>query len=381
MKNLFLLSTALLLALTFSSCGKKGCTDPKANNYDEDAKRDDDNCDFSLIVPDSYNFENVSYSGQTDRLDMLGEMTTYMKSANTMGTVLDANKLKDMYANENSPFTDSDLNTSTKQLKSKTFSLDQAMFEGWMDDIANYSTSQTAGSNGTAGVVQSTTNSSKAYLLGPDGYEPTQLIEKGLMGAVFYYQIAEVYTRDGKIGPSVDNETVTPGEGTDMEHHWDEAFGYFGIPLDFPTNTADVRFYGKYCNSRNAILGTNTEVMDAYLKGRAAISQDKETEKNEAASEVRIATERVIAGTAIHYFNGGIADFADDALRCHQLSEAYAFTLALKYNTDKVVTQTQIDQVLALLGNNLYTVTIADLTEARNILAAAYGMDSVKETL
>jgi len=56
------------------------------------------------------------------------------------------------------------------------------------------------------------------------------------MGAVFYYNIAEVYTRPGKIGASVDNIIVTPEEGTDMEHHWDEAFGYFGAPIDFSSS-------------------------------------------------------------------------------------------------------------------------------------------------
>ena len=36
-------------------------------------------------------------------------------------------KLKEMYANENSPFSDADLNSSTKQLKNKTAGGDPAI--------------------------------------------------------------------------------------------------------------------------------------------------------------------------------------------------------------------------------------------------------------
>ena len=70
-----------------------------------------------------------------------------------------------------------------------------------------------------------------------NGIEYTQLIEKGLMGAVFYYQITNVYLGDGKM--DVDNaDQVDPDNGkyyTTMEHHWDEAFGYFSDAVDFPT--------------------------------------------------------------------------------------------------------------------------------------------------
>ena len=73
--NFRLLSTCLIVAL-FASCGKKGCTDPIATNYDADATKDNDNCEY-LFVPDRYEFTDVdgnntvSYSGQTARMDML----------------------------------------------------------------------------------------------------------------------------------------------------------------------------------------------------------------------------------------------------------------------------------------------------------------------
>lgn len=337
-----------------------------------------DKCDDPICfdVPTTYAFPNVSYTGQTERLDMLEEMTVYMKTGNTAGTVLDAQVLKDMYANENNPFSF----TSSKQLKSKTFSLDTDMFENWMDNMALASKSTLAGSNGVAGVVESNSGG-KQYLFDENGIEYTQLIEKVLMGAVFYYQASSVYLGEDKIGAGVDNETIIDGEGTDMEHHWDEAFGYLGVPMNFPANTDDARFHGKYCNSRDALMGTNDRIMDAFILGRAAISEKDMDIKDQQVPVIRQAWEDVIAATAIHYLNGGNADIADDALRNHQLSEAIAFTRSLKYNVSKRITETQIDQVLNLIGDNLYEVTSADLIAARDLLSSVYGLDSIKTQL
>ena len=329
---------------------------------------------FEYEVPTSYNFENVSYSGQTDRLNMLEEMTTYMKTANTMGTTLDAQVLRDMFENANDPFSF----TAEKQLKDKCIISAVATIESYFDKIALASQSTVAGSNGVAGVVS---NGIKSYLCDENGIEYTQLIEKGLMAAVFYYQATAVYLGEGKIGPDVDNETVEAGKGTDMEHHWDEAFGYLGVPTDFPANTDDARFYGKYCNSRDAVLGTNSALMNAFLKGRAAISNNDMVTKDIAVTLVRDTWERVIAATAISYINGGKADIADDALRNHQLSEAIAFVTALRYNPTKKISDTDIQAVLDYIGTNLYEVTITGLDNARDLLSAVYKMDAVKDQL
>lgn len=331
-------------------------------------------------IPTTYNFDNVSYSGQTDRLDMLEEMTTVMKTGNN-GVTVDATVLKNMYANENDPFTDADLNASTKQIKSKTFLSDQTQFENWMDSLAAASQSTVAGSNGTAGVVVSSSDPTKQYLFDAKGVEYTQLIEKGLMGALIYYQITGVYLTDDKIGEAVDNITITPGAGTDMEHHWDEAFGYFGVPTDFPTNTTGIRFIGKYCNSRDALLETNSKIMDAYLAGRAAISNSDSESKNTQRDIIREQLEIVFAATAIHYLNEAKSNFSDDAIRNHTLSEAVAFLNSLKYNPVRNITTTQITTIEGYIGDNFYEVTIANIDQARNELSTIIGLDSVKDQL
>ena len=44
MKTLFKITFILFIAIILSSCGKDGCTDPNATNYNPDAKNDDNSC-------------------------------------------------------------------------------------------------------------------------------------------------------------------------------------------------------------------------------------------------------------------------------------------------------------------------------------------------
>lgn len=340
-------------------------------------------------IPTTYNFENVSYSGQTARLDMMEEMTTYMKTANTSNAdALDGAKLKDMYSNSNSQFTSAGLNSSTKQLKSKTVESMRASFESYMDAIAvaSASTSETA-ADGQAGIITKVDNSG-GYLLNANGVELTQIIEKGLMGACFYYQGTAVYMGSGKM--DVDNEAVTEGEGTEMEHHWDEAFGYFGVATDFPTNTSDLRFWGKYCNKRNAVLGTNATMMNAFLKGRAAISNNDLEARDEAIATLQTNWEIIVAATAIAYLNDTKDNWTTDpAIAHHALSEAYAFILGLKYGASKSLTHAQVDEILVALSGsadplqaNFYTVDSTKLDAAIDAIATYYSsLESVKTNL
>lgn len=329
-------------------------------------------------IPTTYNFSNVSYKGQTQRLSMLDELSTYMKTANTPNTILDAQKMKDMYANVNNQFADTTLNTSGKQLKNKTFSLDQALFETYFDSLAIISQSTSPGSNGVAGVVVSTADPSKKYLFDKNGIAYYQIIEKELMGAVFYYQAAAVYLENIF---TVDNANVVTGEGTAMEHNWDEAFGYLGVSVDFPTNTTGIKYWGKYSNSRNALLGTNATIMNAFLKGRAGISNKDYNARDEARTVIRDTWEKICAATAISYINTAKTNFTNDAERNKVLSECIGFVKSLKYSPTKKITDAQITQVLNYIGTNLYNVSITNLDNAKNLLSSIYSLDSVKNSL
>ncbi len=351
-------------------------------------------------VPTTYVFKDgdgnstVSFSGQTDRLNQLSEMTTMMKTANTPGVAVDGQDLIDMFANEGENGNGNFSFSSSKQLKNKCGNnfddadVTQSNFESWMNELGAASATTIDGefnaSNGVAGVLK--TENSGPYLVSETGLEYTQMIEKGLMGAVFYHQIVSYYLTDEKIGDGVDNETpVDPAAGkyyTAMEHHWDEAFGYFTSSVDFPTNGTD-RFWAKYCNSvADPVFGSNDIIMDAYLEGRAAIANDDMATKLEMRDIIIEELERVCAATAIHYLNGSVANFADDAKRNHELSEAIAFTYSLRFNERMTASErVQIQSILDSIGENLYEVTIEDLTSARDELSSMFEMDDVKGIL
>jgi hypothetical protein len=332
-------------------------------------------------LPLTYDFENVNYNGQITRVKMLDEMGAYMKTANTSGVVVDASILKNMFSNTGSPFSDTSLNTSGKQLKNKCFILDQPVYEAYMDSIAYASSSLVGGSNGTPGVVVSTTDPTKKYLFGPNGIEYTQIIEKGLMAAVFYYQASEFYLSESGIGMTVDNVTVVPGEGTAMQHHWDEAFGYFTAPIDFPATLTGLKYWAKYSNTVDPSLGCNEIMMDEFKRGRKAINNNDHTAKDNSAILVKATWDKIIAATAIHYINEALANFSDDALRNHTLSETIAFVRGLKYNSTRIITLVEIDTVLAYIGNNLYLVSSVDLNLAKDLLSTIYDLDAVKDAL
>jgi uncharacterized protein (DUF2164 family) len=366
-----ILATTAALALGFSSC------------------QPDESISYS--VPETYNFENVSYAGQTDRLDMMAEITSYLKTAHVMNApILDAAKIKDMYGdNTGNHFTTTALNSSTKQLKSKTITTEQDNFEAYMDAVAVASQSTgIVASDGQAGIAANNAGS-KFYLLNKNGIELTQVIEKGLMGACFYYQGTAVYMGAGKM--EVDNITVTDGTGTAMEHHWDEGFGYFGVNKDFPITTSDAVFWGKYCNVHESIYPLNEKMMNAFLKGRAAISAKDLDTRDEQITILRKNWELIVATTAIYYLNSSKDVLTTDPTAAyHGLSEVFGFISSLKHGTGASgITTAQANTILtdlfgssdALQANN-YMVTTTKIEAAKTALVAIFtDLASVKDSL
>ncbi|MBR9921353.1 MAG: DUF4856 domain-containing protein [Bacteroidetes bacterium] len=347
-------------------------------------EKEDDKMNPDYTIPSTYDFEHVDYSGQSTRLAMMGEIKAYLSSAQEEGVSLDADRLEAMYSNDAVNAQWSQTYDDSKQLKSKTFESEQETFSQLLSMAANASTSTEPAANGTAGRL-SNADESKTYLLNANGLEPTQLIEKGLMGACFYYQSTAVYFGDDKM--NVDNKEVEPGKGTSMEHHWDEAFGYFGVPTDFPISTDGLVYWGKYSNSRNAVLDCNQTIMDAFIEGRAAISNDDLNTRDEMIEIIRSEWELIAVGSAIHYLNTA-AESNDFAIQAHVLSEAIGFIYALQFNPSKKIDNTTVGNLLTDLAGsanfeemNLYDLSPAVILQVRDQLASLYELESVKESL
>lgn len=345
----------------------------------------------TINAPTSYVFERngtstVNYQGQTDRLNMLSEMKSYLVSGDN-GQALSAQKLLDMYSNTNAPFSRQPLNeATTKQLENKTNAAQVTYFKSLMARAAAVSqdvaANNTAAVEGVAGRVQRGTTG-KFINVNEKGWEFTQLIEKGLMGAVFYDQIFNSYLSEAKIGAAVDNENLVEGKNfTTMEHHWDEAFGYFGVPTNFPKGDPVLpaefnRFWANYTNGRNALLNVNQPLMDAYILGRAAIVAKNDVVKNEQIPVIIDLHELVSAGTAVHYINDAMEYLSagDKGNLFHSMSEAAAFVSALQYSPRKKITQANISEIInSDFGTNgdFWKVNIEGLQKAKNKLITAY---------
>jgi len=370
--------------VSLTACKKEGCTDENALNYNSSAKKDDGSCTYEDLplysVPSTYNFTDseghntVDYSGQTTRINQLLEMVSYMNTA--VDNTISAQQLKDMFANTNGDGNGAFSFSSTKQLKVKCFELDQALFESFMDSIALASASNVmVATSGQAGILLNA--ESEKHLFSANGIEYAQVIQKGLMGAVFMNQALNSYFSEAKM--SVDNTTaVDVANGlyyTALEHHWDEAFGYFGVDPNFPTIPAE-HFWGEYCNEHDATLGSNKVMMDNFLKGRAAISHKVLEDRDLAIVEIKKMWEKIVAYAAMGEISEAISAYnsGDVSSFLHLTSEAYGFVLSLRYLPldTRLISTSEVNAILAKFGDNFWNINIAILNDIKADLDAKY---------
>ena len=336
-------------------------------------------CDKEPCLPTRYEFEPMNYEGQLLRLDMTERISDLIDSSlnSSMPNVLSViQSLSNMYVNTQNAYNEARLDTCGKQLSNKTISSEQSAISQYIDALSNILTNTTTpASKGQSGVVFA--NNGTPYYIDSNGVELKQIIEKGIMGACFYYQATAVYLGDGKM--NVDNQEVVVGKGTDMEHHWDESFGYLGAPVDFNNASQDVRFWAKYVQTvSQTYTPLRDELFSNYIKGRVAIGQDNLTDRDQAIYEIRKNWEILVAGTAIHYLNAAIASYnsGDTGKYHHQLSEAYMFIHSLKFGarTSSLTTLAIDDLLISTFGStsplsiDLYQCSLTQLENLKSAI-------------
>jgi hypothetical protein len=255
-----------------------------------------------------------------------------------------------------------------------------------------------------------TTGTTKRHV-DANGLEFIQILEKGLYGAIFYDQIVDDYLRLNQSGPANEagnNQAAVSDyliNGTDRQHRWDEAFGYLGAnPETYPNlnnvSNGDGVFIANYTfdfsDEIENVYGVNIseKLMEAFIKGRAILKAgesfgpESETTNEEALEaarqDVKLYVEAGIAAAAFHYLNSAISDITDED-KLHHLSESLAFIYALSFNSEGLISETEVHDVLISLGwsptdsslngiydINLWDVTDAQMMEAINILDVSY---------
>lgn len=314
-------------------------------------------------VPSTYSFERngestVSFNGQIQRQAMLGELSNAVK-AGTEGTI-NYQDLVDMYENTNNPFSDSELNASGKSLSSKTSAsathvFDQGtsinFFKGILQDAATASASGTPASDGVAGVI-SNGDGSRSYLVAENGLEYAQILQKGMMGAVFMDQMVNNYLTPLKL--DVDNDASAVEGYTTMEHHWDEAYGYFSIVADYnvdPSVSQSRGYWGGYLLELEESFNMASDVYLAFRTGRLAIVEKNYSVRDAQVDIISEKMEMACYIKALSYLNKGAARLnnGEAAVGFHALSEGVGFIYSLRFIASESVSAAQSDAWIASL--------------------------------
>ena len=372
MKNIQILLGALTItALILSSCKKDEVTPTPAP--------------ATYTVPTSYDFKNtnnistVDFSGQKVRLVMLDEISTLMGGI----TPVSEATLIDMY--NGTGFTDASLNTSGKKLSDKTAaSVDyfsginaeqtsiRETFKAFFKDAELLTTGSTEASAGVAGYYM---DGDKKRYFNANGLEPQQVFSKGMMGACLLDQILNNYLSKNKLdaGSNIANNTSKVLEAgktyTTMEHAWDEAYGYIYGNDNLTANQAVYKFWSSYINQVNADPNFNTlkdAISNAFIKGRAAISNADYTTRDAQVDIIKTELAKVPAVRAVFYLNEGKTKLgtANGKAAFHALSEAYGFIWCLRFTQNPTTkapyfSKEEVDAMLADLvkgANGLYDV-------------------------
>jgi len=346
-----ILSSFVLASLVFTSCSN-----------------DDDTTGgevTTVTAPETYAFENesgestVSFSGQTIRLRQGDEFVAALKDNTKTLAELEA-----MFAHSagDADFDEEALNTASNQIRSKIgdsvdyFSSNateaveiQEDFDAWIAAQVNevfpsWSVDAEAGVAGAIAEFGGTTRYVNAK-----GYEYDQLINKGLIGALTLDQIINDYTSPNLLDKdtfTADNTAGTVVEGktyTQMEHYWDEGYGYlFGDEVDpaSPAFEGNVdSFLNKYLDRVDDDSDFDTfeeEVYEAFKLGRAAIVAADYDLRDEQIAIIKDRLSQVIGVRAVYYLKAGQAILESDGLvdygsAFHDISEGLGFIYSLRF--------------------------------------------------
>lgn len=378
---------------------------------------DDPTPSITIDEPTTYSFtrngsSSVSFSGQTTRIAMAEELISALTNSEST-----ANSLAAMFDHQKDAvdFSDSDLNSSDKSIKSKVaastdfFSANttgasavKADFDAWIaaqatDVFPNWGTDA---SKGVAGAIQESGGGSTRYI-NANGLEYNQVVAKSLIGGLMADQALNNYLGTTVLDEGTnrtDQEAGTVAEGKNystMEHKWDEAYGYlYGASQDVanPNNTigSDDSFLNKYIGRVEGDIdfaGIAAEIFNAFKLGRAAIVAGDYTVRDAQAAIIRQKVSEVIAIRAVYYLQQGKAALEaanpDMASVFHDLSEGFGFVYSLQFTrnpaaTEPFFTRTEVQGFIDTIyptdsqANGFWDVTPANLQTVSEAIAAEF---------
>ena len=262
----------------------------------------------------------------------------------------------------------------------------------------------------------------------PQGQDLQQLLQKFTRMAIAFSQAADDYLDDDTTGKGLmaTHATATDGKNySDLEHAWDEGFGYFGANTTYlqwsdaenKTGYHDVNGdgtidlmtevnFGHALNAAKRDAGS-TELTaptdytkaawDGFAKGRKLLSDtegeltDAQMSKLKAHRDMALdAWEKAVAATVVHYINDTLQDMGkmgtsdyDFGTHAKHWSEMKGFALGLQFNRFSPVSDADFGTLHEYMGTAPVLTGDAELTaykqallDARDLLQSSYGFDA-----
>jgi Domain of unknown function (DUF4856) len=320
-----------------------------------------------FYYPGIYNFQGVNYSAQKEVVDSIDQLMAAIDSGNTQGIPVDSATVANMFNNDLAGF--------CTAVPSPTPQSDILQYIG---AIATASHSVVPGQDGVAGVGTSTLTPA-TYLQTSNGFVYRELVKASIMGGLLAYQIETIH-----LGDSINTSITVPV----LQRNWDAAFGYFDVPIDFPTDTTGSNYWGRYAKNLSVALGSDTTIMTNFLIGRAAINNGFIINSSVLpnitnysaigdAANIIAAFNRLAVGAAIYELGQAQTNDSlhDDVVARAHLSSSWGFIHALDYNASLANT-TQINSILSVYGNDLYQFNYSyqHVDSIKTVIGNLYGI-------
>jgi hypothetical protein len=358
----------------------------------------------SYNIPSTYTFNDASskstvdFSGQKTRLVMLEQI------GNLMGglTPVTESSLLNMF--DGTGFTVDSLNTSGKRLSDKTAaSIDyftgnlgekNEILDAFKKQLKEAEVATNANVEASEGIAGYYMDGTKKRYFSANGLEPQQVFLKGMMGACLLDQTLNSYLSSTKLdGGSTKtdntNRVLVSGKNyTDMEHFWDEAYGYIFGNDNLNVNPAVYKYWSSYINQVDVDPDFSTvkeNIINAFIKGRAAITNKDYITRDAQIAIIKKEMSKVVAVRAVYYMNEGKGKLATDNGKAafHALSEGYGFIWSLRFtqNPDTKLPYFSKEEVKSLLDrlmggtNGLYAVDYlnSELDKIAQDIATRFG--------
>ncbi|HEX8545497.1 MAG TPA: DUF4856 domain-containing protein [Cytophagaceae bacterium] len=324
-----------------------------------------------------YNFNNVNYSAQKVRSRLLDTLILLARKPDKVDKAAHLAVLTSIFSNTKGQY------TSKVSLEQVTRPEDKTPILTWFDSLA--SRKQNFEGN--------------SVFINHDGSYLPELIEKKMLGSIFYDQAVNTHLRQFQ---TKDNIVVKKDSGTAMEHSWDEAFGYFGGSVSQGYYTKDSAILSKkgidvftfmtlaakldtdYLKFTSIPTNFTLDFYQGFINGRDAIS------RNDVYAAL-LEKDRIIENWDRLITASAVSDL-EDLRGCFSLVDPYEVGICkskkwtavvgtldiLQYNPSNrlgLLSQpaSAYSKTLEYLGNNSFSTNLEGIEEAKKILKSTYG--------